>query len=180
MMSLVITALASVIVAMSLYVSGVFAPGNYNTAVIADSPAPEASVYFNSNAASMTAAVGTSIERDNAAMIEQSLVGVCRDVYWMGIANNCSSINEAFTWQFLFVGGGGNTGSLNTVLGSASSSTFSCATPGQYGVYLLGNLYGTSGLAGYNYNLNIYKSGAIQVIGAQPDPCAYADIVYTL
>ncbi len=178
MLAFLIPVIASVVVAMALYVSAVFSPLNYNTAVVADSPAPEAAVFYASNAAGMTSAIGTSIEKNRAAAIEQSLISVCRNVYFMGRASNCSPLNEAFVWQFLFQGGGGNIGSLNTVLSSASSSTFSCAQPGQYGVYLLTNLYGTTGLTGYQYNLNIYKRGSVQVIGGQSDPCAYADILY--
>jgi len=138
---------------------------------IVDSPAPEYANYATISA--MTTAANTSMERYRLTGIEQSLVEICRATYWMGQVNNCSAINEGFTWKFML--NQGNTGSLTAVLGGASSSTFSCANPDQYGVYLLNSLYTTTNLSGYTYNLN--KSDGSGVIGGQGDPCAYADIV---
>ncbi len=141
-----------------------------DTQAVADSPAPESPYY--GGAENMTAAANTTMERYRLASVEQSLVDVCRAIYWMGTNNGCFPLSESFTWSFLFQGG--TAGTLNNILGAASSGTFSCSNPAQYWVYLLQGVY--SDLTGYSYNLN--NSGGTGVIGGQPDPCAYADIVY--
>jgi hypothetical protein len=143
-----------------------------DTQVVADSPAPESSYY--GSVANITNAVNSTMERYRLTSVEQSLVDVCRAIYWMGTNNGCSPLSESFTWSFLFQKG--NTGTLKGILSAASSSTFSCANPAQYGTYLLNNLYTSTDLEGYSYNLN--NSGGTGVIGGQADPCAYADIVY--
>jgi len=177
------TVIAGMLVALMLFTSGVFSPSNYDTAAVADSPAPESSIYGGgANSATtnaMTSITNMSMESHRLTSVEQSLVEICRATYWMGEVNGCSPLNEAFTWSFLFQNG--VTGSLNAVQGLASSGSFSCSTPGQYGVYLLNNIYSTTDLSTYTYNLNMWQSGAVWVIGTQPisqsDPCAYADIV---
>ena len=145
-------------------------PGD--TQAIADSPAPEASYY--SGVGNMTTSVNTTMERYRLTSVEQSLVDVCRAIYWMGTNNGCFPLNESVTWSFLFQNG--SVGTLNSILDATSSGVFSCSTPAQYGTYLLNNLYTSADLAGYNYNLN--NSAGTGVIGGQADPCAYADIVY--
>ncbi len=177
MFAMLMSVIAGMLLALVLSTSGMSNLTSYDTAAVLDSPAPEY-VYFGSNPTTMAGNITMDLEVNNVVSIEQSLVDVCRQVYWMGEINSCSPLNEAFTWAPFFVGGGGNTGSLNTVLSSTASSTFTCAHPEYYGVYLLQQIYGTSGLTGYNYNLNIYQGGVIQVIGGQPDPCAYANTVY--
>jgi hypothetical protein len=139
---------------------------------IADSSAPE--LFYYGSAGNMTAAVNATLESYRLASVEQSLVEVCRAIYWMGTNNGCSPLSESFTWSFLFQNG--NAGTLNSILGATSSGAFSCSTPAQYGTYLLNNLYTSTDLAGYSYNLN--NSAGTGVIGGQADPCAYADIVY--
>ncbi len=137
---------------------------------VADGPAPESSYY--GSAGNMTTALNTTMERYRLASVEQSLVNVCRAIYWMGTNNGCSPLSESFTWSFLFQNG--NTGTLNSILSATSSDMFSCSNPQQYGVYLLKDVY--RDLTGYSYNLN--NSTGTGVIGGQADPCAYADIVY--
>src|SRR5208283_1991292 len=144
-----------------------------DTQAVADGPAPESSYY--GSAGNMAAAANTTMERYRLASVEQSLVDVCRAIYWMGKNNGCSPLSESFTWSFLFQYG--NAGTLNSILSATSSDTFSCANPAQYGAYLLNNLYTSTDLAGYSYNLN--NSAGTGVIGGQAVPCAYADIVYT-
>ena len=141
-----------------------------DTQALVDSPAPESSYY--GSAGNITTAVNTTMEHYRLASVEQSLVDVCRAIYWMGTNNGCSPLSESFTWSFLFQNG--NAGTLNGILDATSSSTFSCLTPQHYGVYLLKGAY--SDLTGYSYNLN--NSAGTGVIGGQADPCAYADIVY--
>lgn len=148
---------------------------NPTMSVLADSLAPESSLY--NGRTSINSETNMSMESRRLASVEQSLVEVCRSTYYMGKANNCLPLNENFTWKFLLQNG--VSGSLNSILNLASSGTFSCSTPEKYGVHLMVSTYGAGGLSGYNYNLNIYNSSThtLQTIGGQPDPCAYADIV---
>ncbi len=183
MIATLFTVIAGMLVAMMLFVSGVFNPANYDTAAVVDSPAQESVIYGtggnSATANTMTSIANTSMESHRLTSIEQSLVEICRATYWMGKSNGCSPLNEAFTWSFLFQNTSTNptgaTGSVNTVQGMASSSAFSCSTPGQYGVYLLNNIYSITNLAGYTYNINIGAGNT--PISGQADPCAYANIV---
>ena len=169
-MQIFVLVISVLLVALALSMNGLNNPTNYDTSVVADSLAPESSIY--GDATNMTASVNAAMERSKLTSIEQSLVDVCRAIYWMGKNNGCSPLDEGFTWQFML--NQGTTGTLNNVLSAASSSVFSCGIPGQYGAYLLQGVY--SDLTGYNYNLN--NSVGTGVISGQADPCAYADIVY--
>ena len=143
--------------------------------VLAGGLVPESAFY--SGVANINTAINMSMETSRLSSVEQALVEVCRATYYMGSINRCMPLNENFTWKFLLQNGA--TGSLNSILSMASSSSFSCATPEQYGVYLLLSAYGAGSLSEYNYNLNIFNQSthALQIIGGQADPCAYADIV---
>ncbi|MBF0557241.1 MAG: hypothetical protein HQL08_00520 [Nitrospirae bacterium] len=169
-MQLFVIAISALIVGLALSMTSLNNPANYDTAAVADSLAPEHSLY--DGAANITAAANVSMERSRLTSVEQSLVDVCRAIYWMGKNNGCSPLDEGFTWQFML--NQGTTGALNSVLSVPSTSTFSCGSPGQYGAYLLRGVY--SDLGGYKYNLN--NSTGTGVISGQADPCAYADIVY--
>ena len=166
----VIAALLAITAIMGQWFKSPALHGDANS--IADSPAPESSYY--GNAGNMTTAVNVTMERYRLVSVEQSLVEVCRAIYWLGTNDGCSPLNESFTWSFLFQNG--NVGTLNSILGATSSGAFLCSNPAQYGTYLLNNLYTSTDLAGYGYNLN--NSTGSGVIGGQADPCAYADIVY--
>lgn len=120
--------------------------------------------------------------------VEQSLMAICRDIYWMGVQNKCSP-DENYTWQFLLQEG--PSGTLSSILGRSSSSTLSTCNQSDaanYGVYLLGQVFTQASLSGYSYNLNINdpKSAQTGEIGQgaagsfnapQADPCGYNDIV---
>ena|GEM_PF-3429440 len=173
MQMLLMAVIAALLVITGLLGQGIKNPALHgDTHAVADSPAPESPYY--SGAGNITVTANTSMERCRLASVEQSLVEVCRALYWMGTNNGCSPLNESFTWSFLFQNG--NAGTLNNILSETPSSTFSCSNPAQYGTYLLGNLYTTTDLAGYNYNLD--NSAGTGSISGQTDPCAYADIVY--
>jgi len=177
MIGTLFTIIAGTLVAMMLFTSGVFSNNNYDTAAVTNTPAPESTIYGgganSATASAMTSSANLSMESHRLASVEQSLVEICRATYWMGKSSGCSPLNEAFTWSFMFQNG--NTGSLNTVQGLSSSSSFSCSTPGQYGVYLLNNIYSATDLSAYTYNLN--NSAGTGPISGQHDPCAYANIV---
>ena len=176
-MALLMPVIAGLIVVMALFSSGVVNRARYDNAAIVDSLAPESVIYGGganaATAANMTAAANTAMEQYRLTSVEQTLVNICRVTYYLGKANNCSALNESFTWSYMFQAG--NTGSLNAVQGLTSSSTFTCAHPEQYGVNLLNNVYSITDLAPYTYNL--MKSDNSAPISGQADPCAYADIV---
>lgn len=169
-MQLLIIAVSALLVLSALSITGLNNPANYDTAAVADSLAPESSLY--GDAAGVTAAANAAMENSRLSSVEQSLIDVCRTIYWMGQNNGCAPVNEGFTWQFML--NQGTNGTLNSVLTAASSGTFSCSSPGLYGTYLLQGVY--SDLGGYNYNLN--NDEGTGVINGQADPCGYADIVY--
>lgn len=143
-------------------------PPAFGTAPLSDM-APEVQLYGTSS--NVTAEANAHMQRNAVTDIQQALTGICRNLYYMGTINGCSNVNESFTWSFMLQNG--NTGTLSSVLGATSSSTFTCGTAAAYGVYALNNVY--SDLTGYSYNLN--KSDGSGVISGQADPCAYQDIV---
>lgn len=172
MQMILMAIMAALLVVTALIGQGLKNPAQHgDRQAVTDTTAQEY-VYYG-GAPNMTAAINTDMERRRLTNIEQTLVEICRETYWQGQQNGCSGMNEAFTWSFML--NNGATGSLYTVQGMASSGVFSCASPGQYGVYMLNQVYSTTDLTGYTYNLN--KADGSGVISGQPDPCAYADIV---
>ncbi len=143
---------------------------------VVDSPAPEYVLYgnaLNGGVTNVTNQASAWLAYYGVVDIEQSLVGICRSEYFNGLANNCSPVNEGFTWDFLLQNG--NTGNLSGILGLPASNTFSCANAQQYGVYLFQQIFGNVDLTGRVYDLINSQTGS--VISGSPDPCAYADIV---
>lgn len=106
--------------------------------------------------------------------IEQSLIDICKTVYFEGLKNGCVNIDSNFTWAFLTQDANASgEGMLINVRGYPKSSTFNCAEPEKYGTDLIDKAFDNRDITKTTYSI----SGINNTNG---EPCGYDNLAGVL